>query len=64
MGVAICVGLVGAFMEIPLYVMISNLCSVYMKTISQIIQIMGALWPNLAEQGDFISRNLQVFSML
>ena len=37
-----------------LYVMISNLCSIYIRTISRMYQIMGALWPKLAEQGDFM----------
>ena len=35
-------------------VMISNLCCMYMRTISRTYQIMGVLWPKLTEQGDFM----------
>ena len=35
------------------YLMILNLCSMYM-TISRMYQMMGALWPKLAEQGYFM----------
>ena len=59
MCVGICVELSRAFKRV-LYVIISNLCGMYMRTISQICRIMGALCPKLAEQADFICRNLHI----
>ena len=33
-----------------LYVMISNFCSIFIRAISWMYQVMGALWPKQAEQ--------------
>ena len=47
------VALSTAFKRKLLYVMISNVCGMYMRTISQIYQIMGSLCLKLAEQVKF-----------
>ena len=41
-----------------LYVIVSNLCRMYTRTISLRYQFLGALWPKLAAQADFVCWNL------
>ena len=51
---AVSVGLAGAFKKILLYVMISNLDSMYMRIISLTYQVIGALSPKLTAHKDFM----------
>ena len=47
-----------------LYVMILNLCSMYMMTIFRMYPIMGALLPKLTEQGNVMCWNVHVFAFV